>query len=236
MLVAQANVRDSTIFIPMFTIHYAFQIPSGDLEKRFGSNSAIGGSFMIKTKKNWLYGAEGSFLFGNNLKEDTILNSITNKDGFIIDGQGIYTNINLSERGFFGSIKGGKIFPFYGPNKNSGIMITGSAGFFEHRIRIDVTDNTAPQLQGDYKKGYDRLTSGIGISEFIGYIYLGNKRLISFYGGIEFTQAWTKSRRKWDFDRMGPDNSKRHDYLYGIKIGWIIPLYQRASKSGYYYF
>ena len=82
----------------------------------------------------------------------------------------------------------------------------------------------------------DRLTSGLGISEFIGYLYMGNNRLKSFYAGVEFTQGWTKCRRKYDYNTMSYNNSNYHDYIYGIKVGWIIPSYKRASKTGYYYF
>ena len=233
---AQVDIKDSTIFTPIISFHFSFQIPGNDLAKRFGSNSNVGGSFMIKNKNNWLFGADYNFLFGNIIKEDTILKMISTKAGSIIGGDGIFASVNQFERGFYADLKLGKIFSFKKPNPNSGVLVTGSVGFLEHKVRTEVTDNTAPQLMGDYKKGYDRLTNGVGISEFIGYLYLGNNRLTSFYAGFEFIQSWTRSKRKWDFDRMGADNSKRFDTLYGIKVGWIIPLYKRASKTGYYYF
>jgi hypothetical protein len=34
---------------------------------------------------------------------------------------------------------------------------------------------------------------------------------------------------------MGPDNTKRNDYLMGVKVGWILPLYQKSPDSYYYY-
>jgi hypothetical protein len=221
----------------MFTAHYAFQIPGNDLAKRFGVNSNIGGSFMFKNKKNWISGVEFNFIFGNVIKEDTTLNIISTKEGLVIGGDGIYADVNQFQRGFYAAAKLGKIIPFYGPNPNSGILIYGSCGLLQHKIRTEVTDNTAPQLlKKELKKGYDHLANGLGISEFIGYIYMGNNRLISFYAGLEFNQAWTKSRRTWDFDRMGKDTQNRYDTQYSIKIGWIIPLYKKSSKTGYYYF
>lgn len=233
---AQVDVKDSCIFTPLITVHYGFQIPGNDLEKRFGVNSNLGASVLFKTKKNWIAGLEYNYIFGNIIKEDSVLRMISTSDGGIISDKGIYADLKQFERGYYTNLKFGKIFSFNRPNPNSGIIVMGSAGFLQHKLRTEVTDNIAPQLFGDYKKGYDRLTNGLNITEFIGYMYLGNDRLVSFYAGIEFLQAWTQSRRSWDYDRMGQDKSKRFDTMYGIKVGWIIPLYRKASRAGYYYF
>jgi hypothetical protein len=194
---------------------------------------------MLKNKKNWLFGVDFDFLFGNIIKDDALLADITTKEGGIIAGDGTVADVNEYERGFYVDARLGKLFPVFGPNPNSGILITGSAGFLQQKIRIEVDGNNTPQLAPDYRIGYDRLTSGLGISEFIGYMYLGNNRLISFYGGVELVQGWTKGRRDWQYDLMGPYNSKQYDTLYSLTFGWILPLYKRASKTakaGYYYF
>jgi hypothetical protein len=231
---AQVNIKDSAISTSLISISYSYQFPGGDLSKRFLSNNAIGGSYLYKTKSNWLIGADGFFMFRDTIKETDILNSISTKDGNIIDGNGIYADVHLYERGFYCGVKGGKIFPVFGPNKNSGIVILCGAGLLQHKIRIENPDNTAPQIKGDYKKGYDRLTNGLAISEFIGYMFLGNSRLVSFYAGFEFTQASTQNRRSYNFDMMGPDKTKRSDLLSGLKIGWILPLYKRSPEKYYY--
>jgi len=234
ILPAQVSVKDSAISTSLISIFYSYQFPGGDLSKRFVSNSAIGGSYFYKTKNNWIIGADGFFMFRDTIKESGIFNSISTKDGNIIDGNGIYAEIHLYERGFYAGAKGGKLFPVFGPNKNSGIVILCGAGLLQHKIRIENTNNTAPQIKKDYKKGYDRLTNGLAFNEFIGYMYLGNSRLVSFYAGFEFTQAWTQNRRSYNFDMMRPDETKRLDLLSGFKIGWIIPLYKRSPEKYYY--
>jgi len=230
---AQKSIADSAIFTPQITIHYEFQIPGGDLAKRFGNNSAIGGSVLFKTKKNWVWGAEGSFIYGSNLKEENIFNMLKTEKGAIIDGNGMYTDLRLYERGFNFYGRFGKVFPVFGPNPNSGILIMGGLGFLQHKIRIEVNGNSAPQLKDDYKKGYDRLTNGFAASEFIGYIHYSNRKTINFYAGIEITEAWTKNRRSFNFDQMKKDNTQRLDLMYGIRAGWIFRI-NREPKAFYY--
>lgn len=232
---AQASIKDSTIFTALFFGSYAYQVPGHDMAKRFGNNSNIGGGCLLKTRENILFGADFNFLFSDNVKEEeSLLEEISTSQGYLIGMDGLYAEVHMWERGFNSSVKLGKIFPVFGPNPNSGLTILVGAGYLQHKIRIENRDKTAPQINGDYKKGYDRLTAGFAINEFIGYVHLGNNKLVSFFAGIEFTQAWTESLRIYDFDKMKRNNSKYFDSLTGIKIGWIIPLYKRLPDKYYY--
>lgn len=234
--IAQVSVKDSAVTIPMFSGNLSMHLPAFDLKERFGLNSGIGSTFFVKTKNNWIFGVDYHYLFGNNVKnKDSILSSIVNSNGFVISLEGKQADIYFYERGFTSSLKFGKLFPVFGPNPNSGLVLIGSGGLLQHKIKIENPENTAPQLSGDYIKGYDKLTNGFSVSEFIGYMYLGNTRLVSFYCGIEFTQAWTKSRRNYDFNIIGKDETKRFDMLYGIKAGWIFPIYPRVPDKYYFY-
>ncbi len=235
------NVKDSSLFFPMIKFSYAFQIPGGDLAKRFGHNSNVGLNFSIKTKKNWIYGANGSFFFGDRIKENGILDSMKTSTssgpntGFIIDQNGHPATVRLFERGFTISLHVGKIFNVLAKNKNSGLIIYGGPIFIRHKIKIDDIGHQSPQLVKEYLKGYDRLTAGFGVNEFIGYVYLGNKRMLNFFCGFEFTQAFTKSQRSYDYDLMKADTEKRIDLLYGIRVGWILPIYKKTPQQFYYH-
>ncbi len=234
-LKAQVNVKDSAINAPMFYFTYGFQLNSGDISKRFGGNSSVGGGFQYKIKKNWLFGAEYNYLFGGKVKDEaSILSRISTSDGYVITSSGEYAQVNFTEAGYNMSVKIGKIFPVLSPNPNSGIMLTFQPGYLQHRIKITNPNNTAPQLKGDYKKGYDEMANGVSLTEFLGYFYMGNKRLYSFYAGFEFTQAFTKFRRAYNFNTMSRDTEQKHDYFYTFRVGWLIPLYRRAPV-GYYY-
>jgi len=234
-LLAQNSGTDTSTNIPMFQLNYNFSFPGGALAQRFGVSSSVGPSVMIKTKSNLLLGVGYSYIFGNKVKEDSLFKLIKTSSGEIIDGNGTYGQVYVYERGFYTAIYVGHVFNLLAANKNSGLCVLLSTGLLQHKIRIDNPLNTVPQLRGEYKKGYDRLTNGPAISEFVGYYYFGNKRLLSFYAGFEFIQAWTKCRRDYNFDDMAPDNKKRFDMLSGIKAGWIISLAKKKKNDYYFY-
>ena len=231
---AQVNIKDSVVFTPMIQISYSYQIAAGDLMNRFGNNSNIGLSFLIKNKNNWIYGIDGSFIFGNEIKENQILKNISTNDGYIITSNGQFADVKLFERGYTAQVRGGRLFPVLSPNPNSGIFCTLGVGFLQHKIRIENTGNTAPQLSVEYKKGYDRLSNGIAFSEFLGYTFLSNNRRVNFYFGLELYQALTKNRRTYNYDLMEKVDVTKQDFLNGFRIGWVIPLYEKLPNEYYY--
>jgi len=233
---SQVSVKDSSIVAPMIYATYAYQLPGGDLAKRFGGNSSIGGGFMVKTRSNWLFAAEGNYLFGGTVKNgDSLLKNIADSNGYVINANGYYAEIGFAETGYNVMGKFGKLFPVLSPNPNSGPLIMVGAGYLKNKIKIHDGDNTAPQLQGDYKKGYDRLNTGLVLSGTLGYLYMSDSRLINFFVGLEFMQSWTKYRRARNFDTGKQDNSSLSSQFYGVKVKWIIPLYKRKPKDYYLY-
>ena len=205
---------------------------------RFGPTGTLGGSFTIKTRKNLIYGIDYGFLFGKNVKEQEILSNLITSQGFIIDASGQAATIDMFERGHSLLLKVGKVIPGlfgehkFGPNDNCGLLLIGGVGYLQHRIHFT---GTTPQLTKSYIEGYDRLSNGLALSQFIGYMHLGNRRMLNFYFGFEFVQAWTTNKRGYNFDQMAEDNEKRLDILSGFKIGWILPLYKRVSDEFYYH-
>ena len=230
---AQYSIRDSSISFVMIGVTAAYQFPEGDMADRFGNNMNVGALFQWKFKSNWTAGIEGDFLFGDNVRENNILNKYMTPDGNIIDGNGSYSDVSLSERGLKIELKGGKIFPLFGPNKNSGLMTTVGVGYLEHKIYIDSFGNPIPYLEGDYRNGYDRLTTGTSLTEFLGYMNFSNSKLVNFYVGFEITQGFTKNRRAMNFDTGEKDNKSRLDILYGFRLGWVFPIYKRIADKSY---
>lgn len=232
---SQIVTKDSAASIIMIYGSLGVQIPGGDLKDRFGFSFQAGPGFMYKTDRNWMWGLDGDFLFGNEVKENLLFRNIETETGYVIDASGLYADVYLSERGYRIGPRVGKVFNLTKNNANSGLLISISPGFLQHKIRIDNPNYTAPQLDKEYLKGYDRLTNGFALTEFIGYYYSGKYRMVSFFAGFEFTQAWTKSRRDWDFDTMQKNEMERMDLLNGFKIGWIIQLSRSRTQEYYYY-
>lgn len=233
-LSAQVSVKDSSIYTPMIGFSYGYYLPAGDMATRFGNNSSVQLNVDFKTRQYWTFGLNGSYIFGKKIYE-SLFDSISTSNGQIINEKGAFADIRLYERGFTISGAFGRMFPFKKPNPNSGVVVSIGLGFIQHKIRIETIGNNVPQLSKEYKKGYDRLSNGLLISENVGYMYLSNNRLVNIYFGLECMQGFTKSRRSYDFDLMKQDTKQRLDVLYGVKVIWILPLYKKPPQDFYIY-
>lgn len=231
---AQRNIRDSLVFTPHISFNYAFQMPAGDLENRFGNNSNVGLSFHIKTKTNWYFGAEWSYMFGKSVNEEGLMQNLITDEGFIVDNEGGLARILIQERGSLTTLNVGKVIPLRFSNVNSGLLFKAGVGLMQHRIRIESQENVITQLEDEYLKGYDRLTNGLVLSQFLGYFHMSDNRLTNLYGGIEFYEGFTQGRRDYNFDTRDVDNEPRMDILFGIRVGWVIHIYKRTGREVYY--
>ncbi|MBS1634355.1 MAG: hypothetical protein JST26_00440 [Bacteroidetes bacterium] len=228
------SVRDSSFNIPLVGIHFSGDIPKGDLAKRFGNNFSAGGNFLYKFKKNFVVGAECSYFFSKNVKED-VLAQMRTSEGFVIDNEGYPADLRMTERGWNAYIVVGKIFPkIGGHNPNCGLIAWVGGGYMQHKIKLYDANKKVAAVNGNLKKGYDRLSGGPALTQFLGYMYLSNNRLTNFYVGIECFEGFTQSFRVYNYDTGLKDTKKRLDLQFGIRVGWILPLYKRLPKEFYY--
>jgi hypothetical protein len=230
------TIIDSLATAHLITFSYAYQMPGGDMATRFRNNSSIGGGYYYKTKRNVLIGAEGHFIFGGKPKEVNMLDSIRigkTSDGNIIDANGQYADVRMYERGYDLSVKIGKVFKLKSANTNSGLFFTAGAGFLQHKIRIESMGNRAPQLTKEYRAGYDRMANGLMLAENVGYFYMGENKMTNFYLALEMVQGFTNGKR-YNFDTMMMDDASRLDLLFGLRLGWMIPV--QSQKADEFYF
>ena len=236
---AQYSVRDSTLPGALIHAYAGYHLPGADLADRFGNNFSAGAGVLGKLRNSIFFGLSATFLTGGKVKEDTILNGISTADGRLIGSQGVQADISLQERGFNIQMHAGKLFPWIGPNPNSGVLFLAGVGILQHKIRIEYLQNEAnnivPALEGDYRKGYDRLSNGVSISEFVAYLNSSNNKLVNFYVGFEAIQAFTQNRRDWNLDAGAKDAQPRLDLMFGLKFGWYFPIY-RQHKGKVFYF
>jgi hypothetical protein len=217
------------------TFGYTHQFPIGKLSERFGDNSSIGFSFFKEKENNLFYGVEGGYLFSSNVKDSSIFENITTSNGAIIGADGTYSNINLMQRGF-------DIHAFLGyayhPKENnlSGVYLSLALGFLQHQIFIDTKGENVPQLDEDYKKGYDYLTNGISTKWELSYKYYSSNGKFQMYTGINMTNAFTKNKRPYLFDKQKyTSNIGSWDNLLGVNIGVIIPIHRKNEEEFHYY-
>ncbi len=225
-IIYQEQERDNTGGVLLANFNYGFHWPGGDFADRFGFGYSVGGSLELMEKHNFLIGADAFMYFGNRVNQDVLAN-LRNNDGIILGDNGALADVKLRMRAvqFGGHI--GRIFRlFNNENNRSGIRVNVGAAFFQHKIKIqDDPVAVIAALDDEYKKGYDRLSNGLSLTQFVGYQNLSKSRLLNFMLGFELTQAFTKSRRSYNFDTRNTDTDSRIDLLAGFKIGWTLPLY-----------
>ena len=235
-LFGQRNVKDSIIGTPWVGVHYGGNWTSGDLADNYGYMSHVGFLAGYKTNKNWFLGFDANFMFGNQVRITGLFDGLVDSFGNITDINGDIAKVLVYARGFNANFAIGKVFPILSPNKNSGIFVHAGMGYLLHHIRIETQDQVVPQIELDYKKGYDRLTIGPNIHEFVGYSFMSNGGYLNFYGGFYFQQGFTKNQRTINFDQpeIPVSTATKLDLQYGFKIGWFIPFYKRLPKDYYF--
>lgn len=232
----QIEIKNDNVkpgFINIFS--YGYDISGADLGKRYGGNFHVSISpTYYFNNTNFSLGINADFLFGYNVKINPFDNLIT-FDGQIINTEHYLSALTTSERGYIAGIFASKIFPFQDINKRHGIRLDLGVGYMSTWIRFKDELGSIPQLEGEYLKGYDRMSNGWALKEFIGYQYLKKKSKINFTTGFEFLQGFTKSIRGYNYDLGLQDNENRLELLFGVKIGWILPIYIENSPEEIYY-
>jgi hypothetical protein len=214
-------------------LHLTFgaHTPLGDMADRFGVDGNFGAMVEYLTENNFIMGVEGHYLFGSEVKEDPLA-ILRTPEGGIIGNNRLVASVVLRERGYYMGGMVGKLFTFN--EKRSGIRVTAGAGLLRHWIRVQDDNSSVTQLTGSYKKGYDRLTGGLALNQFIGWQHLAANRRSNFLIGIEFNQGFTKSLRDWDFNDMKKLEGNRLDLRVGLRVAWTLPFYQGKSEEIFY--
>lgn len=219
-----ADERDKFV---IFKVNGGVYVPGGDLADRFGVCGMVGLGIGAKTASNWIIDANWDFIFGSDVKEKDPISSLLTENGFLIGTDGFLYDPILYQRGYRVHAGAGKIFSIKSWNTNSGFFIKGNIGLLQHKIYYQIPgDEIIPQLNKEARKGYDLLTNGLSLTQFIGIIVFSKNRFANFKAGLEFTQAFTQNRREVNFNSMSKDDQQRLDLLFGLRFSWILPFYK----------
>ena len=206
--------------------------PYADLADRFGSHSSLGLGLDFMTRKNFVFGLNGDFLFGTKVLEDPV-SILRTPEGDLIGSDQTLVDFKLAQRGWLFSGHLGYLIGVRG--KRSGILCLVGAGWMQHKIRLQDNTTNFTQISGDYVKGYDRLTGGLAIKQFIGYQHLASRSGLNWFGGFEAVQAYTEPLRSYDFSTMTVPQGSRKDISIGIKLGLTLPFFKEDNPEEIYY-
>ncbi len=238
MIKAQKDISKECVSTVLFQATYSYQFPGADTKILYGNNSNVGAGVYYKSPKNWLWSVNGNFIFGDklNVTREDILGILLDNNGELITGDGIYGSYTMFQRGYHFQAKVGKVISVLAPNPNCGFFVSGGLGYLLNRIRTEFSSYASPppNLDEDYRYGYDRMRGGFAYSAEIGYMYMSNSRVLNFSVSFEFIQAHTNPMRQWDFNLMAPDNNSYIDRYFGIRGAIYIPTYKRMPKDYYY--
>ncbi len=215
-------------------ISYGVDLPGGDLADRFGLNynPAVDLDYVIND--SWFFGVHGHFLLGPFVKEDVISN-IRTSDGLLIGQQKNKSILTMKQRGFSVGIHAGKFINLSPTKQKHGIRLRVGSGLLSHHIIFNDESVTLNQLLGDYGRGYDRLTRGLTLEEFIGYQYISADGKINMFAGFSFVQGFTQNLRPVNFDTGLRDDRRRLDLMNGLRIGVTFNLYENSTGEDIYY-
>jgi len=248
------NYVDTVTFMVWASPNFSVQFPFGKgyLSSTFKFNYSIGLDLTIKTKSNWTLDIGFNYMFGSKVKlakEDFLgdmvfygPNDTARKKPIVYNGAG-NNGVVLSEEGRYWYVGAsvGKIFPL-DRWENSGLWLKFGIGYFGHQIHFTDPNSYFPQIdqKTNYRFGYDQRSQGVSLNQFFGYLFMKKRRVLSFYAGVELWEIFTKPDRGYIFagPLAGPtDNLKtKFSGLVGIKIGWVIPFYEKKVVTTFYYY
>ncbi|MBC8045752.1 MAG: hypothetical protein H7Y00_03065 [Fimbriimonadaceae bacterium] len=232
LLHAQINLKDSVVKVNIIQVDLGIGLPLGNMAETFGVHQTVGGGYQFKNNKNFLIGFNGSYIFGSHVKDSSV-NFLFTQGGSVIGTDGYLFSPILFEQGFDLKFQMGKITNILALNPNSGLAVLGGVGYLQHNILIYIDEAYVPQLNKEYRKGYDRLTNGIALNQYIGYYFFSNKNFVNFRAGFDITEAFTKNRR-YNFDTQSIDEESKFDMLVTFKATWNLCIFEKPQRKFYY--
>jgi hypothetical protein len=212
-----------------------FYAAAGDLAKRFPHFAGIPVGTYYKSKSDWTVGIDWSPFLGNRVQTAGLFGDILGPSGELIDQNGYATIVRYYMRGYTFTGRVGKLIALDKGNRFGKIEIAAGAGFMQHRIKMRFDARLSPQLESDYRYGYDRMTNGLQLVQNVRWHYL-NPETLSFFIGLDFGQGFTQNRRNWNFSEYRQDDDRRIDSYFGFSAGILIPIALKRGQENPRYF
>ena len=206
-----------------------FYLTGADLAKGFPQFASLPTGLYFKSARNLTLGINHTPFWGNKVSYNNLFGDMLGPSGEILDQNGFPTIIRYYMRGNSTTLTAGKLLGGK-PGKPRQFEIALGAGFMQHFVKMQFDAGRTPQLEGEYAKGYDRLTNGLQLVQHFRWHYL-NPETISLFAGLDISQGFTKNRRSWNYGDHGPDKDLHFDFYTGISAGIIIPLSLKSQTQ-----
>jgi len=237
-LSAQEKKEDekSAISISAINLGVQLQKPLLDFNDRYAGFSILNVGVNSKTINNMVYNFSYDIILGKNVIQDDLSNLYLNNDSLITGLNGQPAALGVFLRGYKVNFGIGKIVKPI-KNRNSGILVELNSGIMSSKIRYKDGAENFSFLTDAYLRGFDKLSRGFYLEEFVGLLFYDDEKLINFKIGLNFLQGFTSDKRAYFYASEAQPIENRKDFAVGIKANWIIPFYYSKEKSTerYYY-
>lgn len=215
---------------------YGIDIPLGDLQDRYGLDYNPALDIVYTVNQKTFFGVHGHYILGNRVKEDVIAPLRHEETGGLIDQTRDISFITLKQRAYLFGIHGGRFFNISKTDLKHGPRLRFGISMLTHYIIFNDERASTFQLRGIYSSGYDRLTRGFSLEQFIGYQVIMKNTNTVLFGGVNVVESRGKSLRPIDFDTGVYGGDQRNDILFGFRVGASIQLYEFGEQDEVIYY
>ncbi|MEP7324080.1 MAG: hypothetical protein ABI761_19280 [Saprospiraceae bacterium] len=200
-----------------------------DLSKRYGQHGtlSLGINFI---KHHWETGPAIGFLFGSNVRED-VLASLRSADGELIGSDHQLAEVDLNMRGM---MIGWSILRKIKLSTQSFFLVGLQPVWLSHWIRFQNPGNSFEPIQGNYRYGYDRLSSGLAIEESLTYRFQSNNRLLNLELAFTAMQGNSSLRRNIQLDNPSVKKTSSSGFI-GFQARWLVPIFPAKKAEKIFY-
>gem|GEM_PF-6571809 len=214
-------------------------LPGGELRNRFGPHGQVSAGYTHLFPSHFLLGLEAGFGYGRRVLGDP-LSSLRDATGDIIAKDGSQAVDAVTERlWMLPTLKVGKMFVLRKRARardwEHAVLLHVGGTYFSYKYGINSVSNDISQLDGDRKKGYDRLASGPAATLEGTYFLQAPRGSYGLFLKVQYLQGFTQSRRAYDFNLAKTTTGTMVASILSFQLGLAITLFSLDEQEYFYY-
>jgi len=206
----------------LFHVHYAGAAGNHEIRNKTKYINKLGSTYSFQIN-NFSLGIDYHFLFGYYQGID-LFQSLRTSEGMLISDNGSLINTETYFRGNQLHIIGGKMFP---ANSLTSFQFNIGLGFLHHFLHITTLDGKMAYLSKNNLKGYDQLSFGPSLLQELRINHFGEKQRINYYIQLFAQEAFMQNLRKYNYFEASADTKTHFNFIFGLQVGWLIPLFNQ---------